>query len=326
MKRLFIFSMCIFNIAHAQEKDEKASFNYSVEKNISKNLFSFGIGIDPLILQIQDSYINLGVGGGIKALNIMNKFSVEGDFTYYYSNYSFDKNKVQIASFDYDKEKTMSLDFNIGYAFSQEKVNGEIRRVRLKVFGNKEYVSDLPCDVVYSKLVRVGFNQRSFFIGGEASRYDPTTNFSESKVNYVMRQSVANISVGFLSKTDVNTHFKTDRFGLVKESVESFWYVDLLVNISNKFPQVYHILYEDSSYPNEPSGGMTASVASQNSFRDDFNRYPVGARVGYYGDSRKNHDFSGKLEIGLYPGSYTSILQSVGLRMGVRYRFKHAQN
>jgi hypothetical protein len=56
---------------------------------------------------------------------------------------------------------------------------------------------------------------------------------------------------------------------------------------------------------------------------ESFYRIPAGFRVGWRGNSLNKHGVIAKIELGMFPGSYTAIMQSVALKMGISYRFQH---
>jgi len=313
---LFFFS---FTLLTQAQNDEKPDFSYSVKSHIGDKTGYFNFELDPLVLGVRGYYIGLGAGIGLKFSNIKEKYSFETHFDYIYGNFSIDKNKLGYESFDFNRKKPMNLDATFGYTFKQ---NREVRDVlvRLRKSGNVEYVGNLPCKTVTSYIARVGYASSSFFTRGEANNENYQLNNPLN--NYALFQNTHNLSLGVLRKSSINSTFKTDKFGEIMESTDNELYGDILINLSNPFPQVKELYYLNEYYPNEVSDRVTASYEDQNFFRESFYRIPVGVRVGWRRNSLKKSGVIAKIELGMFPGSYSAVMQSIALKMGISYRIQ----
>lgn len=322
MKTFLIVLLSTFPIVSMAQSDEseEPSFKYEIVNHIGDKTGYFNVELDPLVFTIRGSYLGLGAGIGLKFSNINEKYSFETHFDYMYGNYTLDKNLLGYESFDFEWKKPMNIDGTFGYTVKQDRELRDIR-VRLKKSGNTEFVGDLPCKVVTSYIARLGYAYSSFFTKGEVNNEDYQLN--NPRNTYALFQNTQNISIGFLRKISINSTFKTDKFGVVKESTDSEVYADVLINFSNPFPQVKEMYYLNEFYPNEVSHRVTASYTDQNFFRESFYRIPAGLRVGWRGNSLKKSGVIAKVELGMFPGSYTAIMQSVALKLGVSYRFQH---
>ena len=313
----------VINTAYGQEDDEP-DFYYEVTKSIKRTGY-VSVELDPLLLSFRGSYLSMGVGAGVRASNINEKFSAELRGEFNYVNYSFNKNTLGYRSVDIENKKAINLEASFGYTFKSSKAN-ETRRVRLKKSGNTETIAFMPCDVIRSYIVRVGFLANSFYQRGEAesvSPVGPSAGFSFVHENYEIFQNAYSISVGAVRKISANTVYKTTKFGTIKESGDSELFADVLINIVNKFPQLNRQNYNDPTYPNEITSESIMDYQDQNYVREQFFKLPVGLRLGVRNSFYNKWGFFWGGEIGLYPGSYSTITSAFMAKICLGFKFQH---
>jgi hypothetical protein len=313
-------------LVHAQE-DKEPDFYYEVTKNITKTGY-ISVEIDPLVMGFKNYYLSLGVGLGVRASNINEKFSGELKGEYNYVNYSFNSNKLGYRSIDIESKKVLNFEANFGYTLLSQKSN-ESRRVRMKKSGNTETVSDLPCDVIKTLGIRAGFMGNSFYQRGEAENVSPegpNAGLSFNADNFDIFQTAYSVIIGVSRKTAVNSEFKTTKFGTIKETSDAELYGDILINVLNKFPQLNRLSYLNPTYPNEASNESVMAYQDQNTVREQFFKLPIGIRIGVRNSFYNKFGFFWYGEAGLYTGSYNKIFSAVGLKLGVGFKFQHNLN
>lgn len=317
IKIRFIVTVALLLAQSVIAQGKKADFTYSATSNIGNKTGYSSLELAPIITSIRGSYIGVGAGGGIRFSNVNEKYSLETHYDFYYGNHSLNQHQLDYGSVDYLSKKPNNFEVIFGYTAAQNTETKDVN-VRLKKTGTAEYVSALPCKVITSYIGRVGYLSSSFLSRGYA--YNENVSLNNT---YILFQATHNVTLGFVRKSSINTTFKTDIFGVLTESTDSEVYGDLLINVSNPFPQVNELLYLNSTYPQEITHEVTPNYQDQTNFRESFLKLPVGLRVGWRGNSLKKFGFIGKAELGIYPGFYSTILESVALKMAVSYRFQH---
>ena len=250
--------------------------------------------------------------------NLWEKISVDGHVGYNYYNAPFDRDKLDYESLDFDNQEALNIEALLGYTVVQKK-EMEDMQVTLKAVGNTTTVSDLPCRVITSYIIRGGYFSYDYFMSGRTN----SKNTELMKGNYEIFQKTQNILLGVVRKISVDSKFKTDKYGIAGLSFESEIFFDLILNFENKFPQINELEYLNSTYSQEVTGKTIVPYDDQNLFRSHFYRIPVGFRLGWRSQTFKNLGFYYGFDAGVYPGSYSSILlpPPVALKLSLGYRF-----
>ncbi len=318
---LFINSWSLFA---QKSKATEPDFYYSVESNI-KNTGYFSLQIDPIAAGIIGNHVISGIGAQGRISNLFEKFSLDLGYNFNYFDYSIDQNKIGYESFDIDQKSSSNLEASIGFTFMQERKNEQVV-VQLKKTSLVETVSFLPADVVKSYIIRAGYMNYGMFLRGEATADDEANGFFYAADHYNIFQNVNVISLGIVRKKSIDTKYKTDKYGDKRENRDHEIYFDVLFNIGNEFPQINRLMYNDPTYPNEPSDKLVVPYNEQNAFREQFVKLPVGIKVGARLNSLTKWGFNGKLEAGFYPGSYSSLVSAFGIKFGIGFRFLNKFN
>lgn len=311
-------------VVFGQEKEEP-DFLYEIVREI-KHPGYLSFDLVPIQIGYMSDFVNFEAGGGARISNYKNKLSAELNTSFVYANISTNKNQLGYRSIGTENKKYVNLDATFGFTVKQDK-NKKDRVVRLKVKGNTETVSNMPCTEITSYIIRGGFMMNSFQQRGEVPSNDPNgpngNIFFGSGDNYEMFQTVLSANIGFMRKVSVNTFFKTDKYGKINESSDFELYGDILINVGNKFPQFNRLFYEDETYPNEITSESAMSAYDQNFVREQFFKLPAGLRIGARQNDYKKSSFFWRGEIGIYPGTYSNYASSIGLKIGIGYRFQN---
>jgi hypothetical protein len=327
---LALILLASFNVS-AQD-DEKVDgnepdFYYDIESHL-KTARHLSFGLEPLAVGFMGSYIKMGVGANFDIADLLDKYSIAGNFNYGYVNYSTDKNKVDIATVEVnEKLRSFDLNFNLGYTFKSE-TEMQTWEVRLGSRGSTKYVAFLPSEVTTRYSVIAGFNMSSFYSADEltvqSTFVDPFNGIeysSESQDRVVFGQTRSNISIGFKRRTSAHSVYKTTTYGTVTNSIEKSISAELLIGLPSELPVFYEYNYNNPTYPNEVSSISPVTTTTAASIEESYKMLPIGIRAEYKQNTRDAASFGWNISCGIFPGHYSSIVSLIALKIGVTYNF-----
>lgn len=320
--------------SNAQAQDDKPDFYYEITSEVDDDPSFLQVSVSPVEFSYMGNFVGFGIGASVLASDVFDNFSFEGKLDYNYFNFSTDKNKLNIVTPNYEKPKSYSLDFTIGYTIKKE-TKSEEWGLSLDTKGNTEYVSYVPAKAVYRYCARVGFNRRLNIAKTEVYYYDSITDDFGQVFNSQLggglhlAQFQNSLTLGFERKISVESTYRTDKYGVKVNSIEKSLFVDALIGLGGEFPILYETQFDDPFRPNDITSIEQLSANGQNGIEEDeiMKKLPVGLRLGISQGSRKVHQFGWNIEFGIYPGFYRRDIQNlIQLRLGVNYRFMNVFN
>jgi len=318
----FAFCLCASAFAFGQDKD--ADFTYEKNGDISDNVDFLEMEISPLKIGYQGGNIAFGLGARINVSDIQNKFSFRAKYDFNYHNEPLSELPLEIVVEDYTRKTTNFLGVNIGYNIKTRTAT-EALSTRVDTGRKVEYYAEFPTKVIYRNELRVGFDRVSLLSRGsltyqDTAYSDGTAFLSDYTGQYLLNQRNDIISLGFAKKTSTHSKFKTSKYGDQLISKERMIYGDVLFGLGITLPPLHRLVSDPDDLSPVQSLQAFDSFA-QTAAEEGFFKLPAGVRFGMRQGSRKLHNFSWNLEVALYPGYFTSVLDVTHIQAGVSYQF-----
>lgn len=275
------------------DNNNKPDFTYTRGPSLASTSH-FRIELDVLHGGYQGRHLSLGLGGRFLAQHFYDNFSAEVSYIHRYRAFIPEENQIgfsQNQNLDPFRGKEFNLTFS--YSFSKTDVEKE-EQVTLRTRGNTSEVSVLPVRIHKMRDLRLGLVL--FDLPAQA---EFEGNYGRPSVHALQKTTA--ISIGYASKKMQYDTYKTDKYGLIKQSSYSEFFIDLLIAPKAYFPeQIYRANYSENNQW-EPFSYSLASEAVYTDVRNSMKFLPVGGQLGWR-IAGMNRGFGSLILFGLRPG------------------------
>lgn len=297
MKKTLFIALIFAKISmvFSQKTPLSGEFEYVVEdslSNVEHNRYEFDIAN----LSYQGQHISLNLGLGVRLYHIFPNFSIEALFQQRIRQEGFANYFYYFEPGSYDAyglvkpRRGKEYKFSVAYTFfqTQTQVN---EKITLKTEGSTVYVSEIPINEITTKDITIGYVHFDM----------PSNIISRQNRGVYMLQKTRNISIGYSKKKFHHQVMRTNKFGTVTASHFSDFYLNLLIQIQNPFPQKIARFPNASEFMNN---SFLLNSEQLDQLKNNLYYLPIGLVVGYdFAHMKKGWGM--KFNFGVRPG-YTS--------------------
>lgn len=321
-------------ICYSQKKKSETKIEGSIIEEI-ENTRSISGSLNWANISASKNNYCYGMGGFFKLMNIVDKFSIMGNFnnTIYQIDPNYDKDayvtdeSLALGGIDY-------LNLNIGYTFKESLNTAKIKKYIYSYTSSQRSTgnytssvtvsakSELKTKVILSNMIKIGLVNQINTLSGLIS----TVDAKDSYYNFLYKMN--SLSLGYQFTKSLRTKFQTDEYGMIFWHSDITNFVDLLIPLSPNFPTVINENKKISYI-------KILTEERQNEIRNNFKYLPIGFRVARYNFSvlTKSHSaantkkeqrhsnkknprrFYAGIECGISPGYYQSTSGNSALNL-----------